>query len=296
MSGPLNIYSLIKQFKRYQREIVRLIETYSVSADVDEGLDANELEGGYTANDLLQPALTLLAAHTSRLDNPHKESAESLGSTYSRAYVLEQISELLQPGILPISSWGFDKQIGSFQSHWDMGIDTGTAGNPNLIKIRCNSTFKGLLSGTPYVIGPQDVYINVVNVSASSRCHYAIDLVRDSDGEMRYVSRPVFDTDNGIGNPNLFLTTHPHRLTLFNVYVKGSTGATRVKRITHIKRGSSSNSWATDNISPVEIQPVMRVGQDYILTYSVDGSDVPRIPHTRGNWITKQDFPAELKP
>lgn len=262
-----------RMFWRYQKEIERLIEQYSVVNDVNESLDANYLAPDVTAQQLLDPALNALLAHEQRFDNPHEEDADSIG-TYSREYLLDQLSGLLRPGILPVSTWGFGRNqdlSGDFISGLTKPSNS-TLPTPDNFYVDCVTAHRGLLSGTPYRIEPQRILFDAVNTSMSSRCHYALDLVRDHTGVVKYQFRPLFDTDVSdatvmpTGTFNHVLSTHPDRLTIANYFVYGYRSQNRNFYITQPQRGTSdaSSVWTGNNPRESHLGSVMRIGKNYI--------------------------------
>lgn len=107
MAGlPLNFELVRKQFTRYQKEIVRILKKYQTRPFAFTTDDAKELQFGQTAVSLMQPARTLLSNHVARLNNPHRETAASIG-TLTAPVIMSLFNIRMPQGFLPLSHYGF---------------------------------------------------------------------------------------------------------------------------------------------------------------------------------------------
>lgn len=143
MAGPKLAAVLLatKYFKRYQAEIVRLLNKQRGNAT--ESDDAGLLLNTYNAEALLKPARDSLAAHVLRRDNPHEETMETIGS-YSKTSVVNKVSAKIPNSVVPVSTYGI------FDNLDDAAVDA--AWTFKGWELTCNRALKIVLSGNSFTL------------------------------------------------------------------------------------------------------------------------------------------------
>lgn len=118
MGNPLR-KKIIEWFeKEYQEEMARLLFKSQIRDHGEVTDDARELQTGHTWTTLLKPARDLLASHIARVNNPHAETANSLGSMPHAEAVRETDGKASQ-GFYPVSHYGFTDFV---DNNWIKGI------------------------------------------------------------------------------------------------------------------------------------------------------------------------------
>lgn len=295
MSDPIRKYVLLREFREYHNQILRLIATRSGTGEVESSYDTNTLSPGWTAESLMQPAKNALTAHISRLDNPHEETADSIGNTYSREFIDGRLSGSLPIGTLPISSFGHDLLAieGDLASYWTL-VDQ--ASGPILRSARAMS---GLLNGVPYTLPAQDYPIEIINVNSGTRAVYALEIAR-IDGVVRYSTRIIMenayaDNDATYGRqPIYYQSRHAERLTIGAICVIGRTPATRVSVFVNPNTVvTPTNVWTAPTVGLEPLRPVLRIGPHYMSGPERGGGTI-RVPFTLGNIDVNKGFPADF--
>jgi len=143
MSDPLNFEKVRVQFKAYQKEIVRLLSNHQVVEHTPKAEDAGVLSPDYTYIDLLRPAQEMLAEHIADKNNPHRETATSIG-TYTREELMEMLSHKVPSGTIPVTTFLHEftrpDSTGYYVAVWQKN-------NTSLTLI---TTIEGVINGIPY--------------------------------------------------------------------------------------------------------------------------------------------------
>ena len=173
MAGPMLALRRFTDvaFKKYRKEMIRILKE-RIRPLAYTSKDADYLLPDWTVTKLLQAARAALAAHIARKDNPHQETATTIGS-YTETIVAGKFAAKVPNSIVPISTYGIHERLTAAQV-------TAAWTNSGFV-LTCNRVMKAIISGTPYNMSVQSLTL------AANKTYYIF--IRLRFGAISYEAR-----------------------------------------------------------------------------------------------------------